>query len=274
MQGIFPYIRACIVVSVCVVVLSFAGAEPLGAQTSGTSQNSPGVKPKPHAMHIPQHGGIFFMSLDNEHHLEGVLLKSGVFKVYLYDAFTRPLSPGEVRGASADVQVGESESAPRIPLIAGKDGHALEAVISQNLKLPVTINLSLRFQGSGPNIRAEVFTFPFSHYIAADTRPQQPVSTDARLLILFIYFCIFLGGGMGILIVRDRLVAQADRRLPDDGKIRGTMWSKSTLKRGAIFRLWRVHRQFFPHSSLRYSYAALWVLTLSWLFFGLNLLQR
>jgi hypothetical protein len=261
--GIFPCIRTFTIVSVCVVALSFAGAVPLGAQVSGTSQNSPGVKPKPHAMHIPQHGGIFFMALDNEHHLEGVLLKSGVFKVYLYDAFTKPLSTAEVQGARANVQVGESESAPIIPLVVGKDGQTLEAAISKDMQFPVTINLSLRFRESDPSARPEVFTFRFSHYIAADTRPQQPVSMDTRLLILFIYFCIFLGGGMGILIVRDRMVAQADRRLPDDGKIRGTMWSKGALRRGAMFRLWRVHRQFFPHSSLRYSYVALWVLTLS-----------
>ena len=213
------------------------------------------------------------MALDNEHHLEGVLLKSGVFKVYLYDAFTRPLSAAEVQQATGNVQVGESESAPRIPLRVGKDGHTLEAAISKNLQLPVTINLSLRFQESAQNVRPEVFTFPFSHYIAADAHPRPTVPIEDRLLIFFIYFCIFFSGGIGILIVRDRMVMQADRRLPGDGKIRRTVWSRGGIKGGEIFRLWRVHRQLFPKSSLRFSYVALWVLTLSWLFFGLNLLQ-
>jgi hypothetical protein len=259
--------------SVCCLALSPGGAEPLGAQLSGASQDSPSSKSKPHSNHIPQHGGVFFMALDNEHHLEGVLLKSGVFKVYLYDAFTKPLSAAEVQQASGNVQLGESESAPRIRLLVGKDGHTLEAAVSKNLRLPVTINLSLRFQESAQNVRPEVFTFPFSHYIAADAHPQPPVPMEARLLILFVYFCIFLAGGIGILIVRDRMVVQADRRFPNDGKIRETMWSRSGIKRIDIFRLWRVHRQFFPNSSLRFSYVALWVLTLSWLLFGLNLLQ-
>jgi hypothetical protein len=267
-------IRAFLILAVCVLALSFGDAVHVGAQMSGTSQDTASIRLKPHSIHIPQHGGVFFMALDNEHHLEGVLLKSGVFKVYLYDAFTRPLPAAEVQRASANVQVGESESAPRMPLVVGKDGRTLQAAMSKDLKLPVTITLSLRFLETGPNVRPEVFTFPFSHYIAADAHPQQPVPMDTRLLILFVYFCIFLGDGVGILIVRDRMVMQADRRLPGDGKIRNAMWSKSRLKRGEIFRLWRVHRRFFPHSSLRFSYMALWVLTLSWLFFGLNLLQR
>ena len=110
------------------------------------------------------------MALDNRHHLEGVLLKSGIFKVYLYDAFTRPLSAMEVQQASGSVQVGESENAMRIPLVVAKDERTLEVAIKE-LKLPVTITLSLRFQKSGPQVKPEVFTFPFSHYIAQDAHP-------------------------------------------------------------------------------------------------------
>src|ERR1035441_7220138 len=132
----FPYIRSFILVCVSVVALSFAGANPLGAQMSGTSEDSPVIRLKPHSVHTPQHGGVFFMALDNEHHLEGVLLKSGVFKVYLYDVFTKPLSTAEVRGASANVQVGDSESAPRIRLLVGKDGRTLKAAMGKALKLP------------------------------------------------------------------------------------------------------------------------------------------
>ena len=274
MGGMFPYIRSFILVCVSVVALSFAGANPLGAQMSGTSEDSPVIRLKPHSVHTPQHGGVFFMALDNEHHLEGVLLKSGVFKVYLYDAFTKPLSAVEVQGASANMQVGDSENAPKIPLVVGKDGRTLETAMSKDLKLPVTITLSLRFRESSPNARPEVFTFPFSHYIEVDTQAQQPVSMDTRFLILFIYFCVFLGGTTGIMIVRDRMVVQANRLLPEDGKMWGAIRVRSAFKRGEIFQLWGVHRQFFPHSSIRFSYMALWVLTLSWLFFGLNLLRR
>ena len=68
------------------------------------------------------------MALDNKHHLEGVLLESNVFKVYLYDAYTTPLSPDKVQQASGNVQVGESDSAPKIPLVVGKNGLTLQTV--------------------------------------------------------------------------------------------------------------------------------------------------
>jgi hypothetical protein len=262
-----------LMMAACVIAMTMADINPSYAQMSGASQDTPSSKPKPHSNHTPQHGGVFFMALDNEHHLEGVLLKSNVFKVYLYDAFTKPLPSSEVQQAIGNVQMGESESAPRIPLFVGKDGHTLEAAMSKNLRLPVTITLSLHFQDSAPNARPEVFTFPFSHYIAADASTKPSVPMDARLLILFIYFCIFLGAGIGILNVRDRMVIQADLRLPDDRKIRGSNGSKSGFQRGEIFRIWRVHRQCFPHSTLRFSYLALWFFTVSWLVFGLNLLQ-
>ena len=118
------------------------------------------------------------MALDNKHHLEGVLLESNVFKVYLYDAFTKPLSSAKVQQVSGTVQVGESDNAPKIPLVVGKSGHTLEVSFSKDLKLPVTITLSLRFQDLGPNVKPEIFTFPFSHYIAADAHPQLPASMD------------------------------------------------------------------------------------------------
>ena len=43
-----------------------------------------------HGNHNPQHGGLFFMASDNTHHLEGAYLSSGVFRMYLYDEFTKP----------------------------------------------------------------------------------------------------------------------------------------------------------------------------------------
>jgi len=163
-------IRYFIIVPLLAFALTPAGTELVSAQLAGNSQDRLRVQQKPHSNHNPQHGGVFFMALDNQHHLEGVLLKPGIFKVYLYDAFTKPLSAADVQQASGSVQVGDSESAPRIPLAMGKDGRTLEAAIKE-LKLPVTITLWLRFRNSKLEVKPEVFTFPFSHYIAPDAHP-------------------------------------------------------------------------------------------------------
>src|ERR1700686_705280 len=36
-----------------------------------------------HMDHKSKHGGTFFMALDNKHHLEGILVPPGTFRVYL-----------------------------------------------------------------------------------------------------------------------------------------------------------------------------------------------
>jgi hypothetical protein len=163
-EKIIASIRPVMIVCVCALAFSYPDFKPLHAQEPKRAQRTPSTKPKPHSKHIPQHGGIFFMALDNEHHLEGVLLKTGIFKVYLYDAYTNPLAAAKVRQASGSVQVGESESAPNIPLKVGEDSSTLEVAMGKDLKLPITITLSLRFQMSKPNIRPEVFTFHFTHF--------------------------------------------------------------------------------------------------------------
>ncbi len=164
------WIRSFIVVSQLAFALTPMGARFVSPQLAGNFQDQHHIQQKPHSNHNPQHGGVFFMALDNQHHLEGVLLESGIFKVYLYDAFTKPLSAMEVQQASGSLQLGDSENAPKIPLVVGKDGRTLDAAL-KDLKLPVTITLSLQFQKSGPQVKPEVFTFPFSHYIAPDTHP-------------------------------------------------------------------------------------------------------
>lgn len=94
---------------------------------------------------------------------------------------------------------------------------------------------------------------------------------DIRLLT---FIGIFVGVGICILIARERMVAEVDERLPDHEKIQRTMWSRSGLKDGEMSRVWRLHGRLFPDSSLRFWYIALWILALSWMFFGLSLLQH
>src|ERR1700733_3640287 len=103
---------------VLLLVLSASAAFAVAQTTNDASQGSTSgdSNEKAHMDHKPKHGGTFFMSLDNLHHLEGVLLPPGTFRVYLYDDHTKPLKPDQVKLASGTIQVGDSDSAPKIPL--------------------------------------------------------------------------------------------------------------------------------------------------------------
>jgi hypothetical protein len=77
--------------------------------------------------------------------------------------------------------------------------------------------------------------------------------------------------GVGVWIVRECIVSEADQNLPDSDKIHRTIWARTGLKSGEMSRAWRTHEQFFPNSSLRSLYIALWAFGLCWMFFGLAL---
>ncbi len=143
---------------------------------AGSSEKTPAGKSPDQPMggrhqdHNPKHGGTFFMAMDNKHHLEGTLLPSGIFRVYLYDAYARPLSQNKVKQASGSVQLGDSPDAPKIPLTVSKDGRTLEVALGKDVKFPFTLTLLLHFPDTPPNAKPELFTFPFSHYINPSER--------------------------------------------------------------------------------------------------------
>ena len=117
-----------------------------------------------HMDHKAKHGGTFFMSLDNKHHLEGVLLPPGTFRVYLYDDHTRPLKAEETKQASGTVQIGDSEDAPKINLGPGKKKEALEVSLGDAVKFPVTLTLLLHLPGMAPDAKPELFNFKFTQF--------------------------------------------------------------------------------------------------------------
>ena len=117
-----------------------------------------------HMDHKSKHGGTFFMSLDNAHHLEGVLLPPGTFRVYLYDDHTKPLKAEQTRLASGTVQVGDSDDAPKIDLAPGKKKETLEANLGAGVKFPVSLTLLLHLPGMTPDAKPEVFNFDFKQF--------------------------------------------------------------------------------------------------------------
>jgi hypothetical protein len=117
-----------------------------------------------HMDHKPKHGGTFFMALDNKHHLEGILIPPGTFRVYLYDDHTKPLKAVETRQASATVQVGESDDAPKIDLAPGKKKETLEASLGNGVKFPVILTLLVHLPGMEPDAKSELFNFKFTQF--------------------------------------------------------------------------------------------------------------
>lgn len=141
---------------------SAAGATQDPSSAQGSPEES--TDSKAHMDHKPKHGGTFFMALDNKHHLEGVLLPPGTFRVYLYDDHTKPLKADQVREASATVQIGDSDDAPKIALAPGKKKETMEATLGADVKFPVALTLLLHLPGMAPDEKPELFNFTFSKF--------------------------------------------------------------------------------------------------------------
>jgi hypothetical protein len=145
---------------------------PFSLMTQGqTDGQAPAAVPTPtvprqgaHMDHKPKHGGTFFMALDNKHHLEGILVPPGTFRVYLYDDHTKPLKAEETRQASGTVQVGESDEAPKIPLAPGKKKETMDANLGSGVKFPLILTMLLHLPGMEPDAKPELFNFKFTQF--------------------------------------------------------------------------------------------------------------
>ena len=109
---------------------------------------------QPHADHRPRHGGVFFMSADNWHHLEGVFAPPDEFRLYLYDNFTRPM---DVSGFDANADFGgKSET-----LQPGATRAYLTAKIPAGSALPFRAAVRIKLKPDQP---PELFNFSFSDW--------------------------------------------------------------------------------------------------------------
>lgn len=125
-----------------------------------------------HGNHNAQHGGQFFMASDYWHHVEGVYPSPGVFRLYLFDDYTKPLAADKIAGVTARV-VTKEETNPTtfvtrevtaVPLTPSADGPYLEASI-EALPFPAEIVVQATFTAGGKDQR---FDFTFNeHSVAA-----------------------------------------------------------------------------------------------------------
>jgi Heavy metal binding domain len=119
--------------------------------------------PRPHGNHNPQHGGQFFMAPDNWHHVEGVYPSAGVFRLHVYDDFSKPVPTAQLRRISASVSTAEGTT----PLTIAREPGLLEARLTR-AALPAQMTAKVRFTPGSPEYR---FDFTFAAYSASALPP-------------------------------------------------------------------------------------------------------
>jgi heavy metal-binding protein len=152
------------------------GSDRASASPGTCADGSPMQKkysPRAHGNHNPQHGGQFFMASDNWHHLEGTYLPSGVFRLHLYDDFTKPLPLAQVRAVKADVVTKDptTRQDKAVPLV--RNGRFLQAAIGK-LPLPAAMYAQVQFKPDGPRNR---FDFTFDSYSKEPAAGATPTAT-------------------------------------------------------------------------------------------------
>ena len=108
------------------------------------------------------------MAPDNWHHLEGALPRAGVFRLYLYDDYTKPLPRDQVQKTTARLVLNEtfdqatktSKELSAVPLVPAQNGRYLEARIAQG-SLPAQLTAKIKFQPAASEHR---FDFTFAEY--------------------------------------------------------------------------------------------------------------
>jgi hypothetical protein len=114
-----------------------------------------------HGDHNPHHGGQFFMAEDQWHHLEGTYPSAGLFRVYFYDNFSRPMPAAAFSGSLVLLDRMQNEVAS-YPLKPGADPTTLEATVpAAQAGLPLNAAARIAFT---PGKKPQLFNFPFSKY--------------------------------------------------------------------------------------------------------------
>jgi len=115
---------------------------------------------RPHGDHNPKHGGLFFMA-PNNWHVEVTHPVPGLFRLYVYDDYSRPFLPPGFNGRIVTVTSATGTDAhASIPFTRVGSGKVLDAHIP-GLGLPATITVKVRFQANDQEYQ---FDFPFPDF--------------------------------------------------------------------------------------------------------------
>lgn len=158
---------AALLAAVCLTAGASGAAPDARARSDGANQGvesdrSIGVVSgrAPHMDHEPKHGGTFFMAPDQHHHLEGVLEPSGIFRIYLYDAYTRPIPAARYRAVTQVHREGEKTTP--LPLLEDRGDGTLWVRIPTTDQFPIDMSVWITFPArDGSPERTDLFSFSF-----------------------------------------------------------------------------------------------------------------
>ena len=134
-----------------------------------------------HGDHNPRHGGQFFMAQDKWHHLEGTYPSAGLFRMFFFDNFTKPISPKSIAGRVVFEDNGNETASFALSL--SRNGQALEAQIKGDTaqlsaQAPLKLAAKIKFDDKTPEQR---FDFAFAEF--SKEPPTAPVSTTTKSAI-------------------------------------------------------------------------------------------
>jgi len=129
---------------------------------------------RPHGDHNPKHGGQFFMAPDAWHHLEGTYPRDGLFRMYFYDDYSKPLAPTAFGGSLSVLNANDQEVAANLPLKRSRIANAMEVTVpSEYRAFPIRLLARVRF-GTGSD---NAFNFQFAARTKDEPPPAPPVTT-------------------------------------------------------------------------------------------------
>jgi hypothetical protein len=122
------------------------------------------------------------MSEDLLHHIEGTLVAPGVFRVYFYDEYTRPMKAAGFSARVAPANDNAQETGAPIPLALAmsKDGNVMEARIpnaaAPNKTTPLNFKLHMKVK---PDAKDWITDYHFEEYSKEPAPPPSAVMTGA-----------------------------------------------------------------------------------------------
>ena len=115
---------------------------------------------RPHGDHNPKHGGQFLMA-PNNWHVEVTYPSAGLFRLYVYDDYSRPFVPDGFAGRIISIADAKGKPIEAAVTFRRAAGAPLLEARAPGLALPATVAVKVRFAANEQEYR---FDFPFLDY--------------------------------------------------------------------------------------------------------------